>query len=68
MDAIDQRIREDDDYINSRKHDFSLAAALEEHPDGLSLPAVAKVLNMSEEDAAAMYEQIVARLQKEVAS
>lgn len=67
MDAIDQRIREDDDFINSRKHDYSLTKALEEHPDGLPLPAVAKALNMTEEAAAAMYEQIVARLREEVA-
>lgn len=65
--SVKNKIETDPDFIDSRRHGFSLARALENQPDGLPLPAASKALGLTEEEGAAMYNRIVAKLREAVA-
>lgn len=61
---VKNMIDTDPDYIASKRYGYSLTALLERYPDGCPDRIIATVLQMSEEEVDAMYQNIVQKLRK----
>lgn len=64
MDEKLRRVREEPDFVNLKKYDYSLAAARQAHPGGCSPAIRARALMMSEEEVARLFAAAVAKLRR----
>lgn len=62
MDEKLRRVREDPDFVNLKKYDYSLTAVKKAHPGGCTPAIRARALMLTEEEAARLYATAVAKL------
>jgi hypothetical protein len=55
-------IHTDDQFIYSKRFNYSLEELMKRHPDGCPNRVIASVLMITEDDVDELYEQIVAKL------
>lgn len=60
-DDAKRRIFEEEEYIFSKRHNYSLTELEERYPDGCPDNVIASVVMMSEEEVAEAYKQLVLR-------
>lgn len=66
FDVAKKKIDEEEDFIYSKRFDFSLKKALERYPDGMPPKMVAQALLMSEEEVEALFQKILLKIRKEM--
>jgi hypothetical protein len=66
-DEVQQRLKDEPDFINLKRFDYSLKALLARYPEGVPARLLASALDLSEEEADAMYEGVLLRLRKALA-
>jgi len=57
-----RRVREEPDFVNLRKHGYSLEAVCKAYPSGVPSAIRARALMMTEEEAEDLYQQVVVKL------
>lgn len=60
------KIREDPDFINIKKFDYSLVKLLERYPDGVPDRVMAQALMIIEEDIEQIWDGIVSKLRLQI--
>jgi hypothetical protein len=63
---IQQKIREDPDFVNLPRFNFSAKAVAEKFPDGAPHRLIAQAFGLREEQVAEEYDRIVAALRRAV--
>lgn len=59
-----KKIHEDEDFINIKRFNFSLANAQARFPDGAPNKVIASALVVNEDDVPAIYQEIIEKLRK----
>lgn len=63
LEQILDLLKNDEDWIFSRRHGFSATKLAKRYPDGVPAKVISEVLQISEEELEAHYERIVQELQ-----
>jgi hypothetical protein len=58
----DKRLDDSEDFILSPRHNNSLKALIEEHPDGVSDVTICRVLDLSKEELTNTYDSAIRKL------
>ena len=59
-------IKQELDYINVKRFDYSLKKLTERYPDGAPIHVIANALNMSEDECNQMYADVVQKIKNKM--
>ena len=61
-DEVKQKISSDEDFINSKKYDYSISKFIEANPKGVSDNIIASFLCITKEEVQSIYDGVVKKI------
>ena len=66
LEEINELIQKDNDFIYSKRFDFSIEKLLERYPDGAPLKVIAQVLLITEEEVEKLTQEAIVSIRKKM--